>query len=82
MSEDTDPASGADLVSLGVEQPIWERVFHVALLVGVGTRDPSGAHDLAPKRLAMPMGWDNSFGFVCSPAQGTTSTPGGWGRSR
>ncbi len=60
-----------DLVSLGVGFPIWERFFHVAPLIVVGTKEPEGGYDLAPKHLAMPMGWDNYFGFVCTPAHGT-----------
>lgn len=70
MSPNADP-HGRELITLGVEHPIWERFFHVAPLVVVGTKEPSGAYDLAPKHLAMPMGWDNFFGFVCSPAHGT-----------
>jgi flavin reductase (DIM6/NTAB) family NADH-FMN oxidoreductase RutF len=71
MSDNSDPPPGADLISLGVEHPIWERFFHVAPLVVVGTKEPSGGYDLAPKHLAMPLGWDNFFGFVCSPVHGT-----------
>ena len=71
--DDSDESSGAtpDLVSLGVEHPIWERFFQIAPLVIVGTKESDGGYDLAPKTLAMPMGWDNYFGFVCTPAHGT-----------
>jgi flavin reductase (DIM6/NTAB) family NADH-FMN oxidoreductase RutF len=58
------------LVSLDVSMPIWERVFMVAPLVVIGTREGEG-FDLAPKHMAMPMGWANFFGFVCTPAHGT-----------
>lgn len=61
------------LVPLGLEQPIWERFFTVAPLVVVGTREPDGGYDLAPKHMAMPMGWDNRFGFVCTPRHRTYS---------
>lgn len=61
----------AELVSLPVEHPIWNRFFHVAPLVVVGTKESSGVYDLAPKHMAAPMGWDNYFGFVCTPAHGT-----------
>lgn len=57
-------------VSLDISKPIWERVFVVAPLVVVGTREGEG-FDLAPKHMAMPMGWDNFFGFVCTPDHGT-----------
>lgn len=58
--QDLDPAD-----------PIWERFFSVFPLVLVGTRDPDGGHDLAPKHLAMPVSWQNFFGFVCTPRHGT-----------
>ena len=40
-------------------------------LVIVGTREPDGGHDLAPKHMATPLGWENRFGFVCSPRHAT-----------
>jgi flavin reductase (DIM6/NTAB) family NADH-FMN oxidoreductase RutF len=52
-------------LSLDLEEPIWERVFLVAPLVVVGTKEGEG-FDLAPKHMALPLGWDNYFGFVCS----------------
>lgn len=55
------------------ELPLWERLFTVAPLVIVGTRDADGSSDLAPKHMAMPMGWDNFFGFVCAPTHSTCS---------
>ena len=70
---DTGPASKPHLVSLGVEFPVWERFFQVAPLIVVGTREPEGGHNLAPKHLAMPLGWGNYFGFVCTPTHNTYS---------
>ncbi|MDJ0735775.1 MAG: flavin reductase [Nostocaceae cyanobacterium] len=59
------------LVSLDLNQPIWERFFLVAPLIVVGTREPEGSYDLAPKHMAMPLGWENYFCFVCTPRHGT-----------
>lgn len=59
------------LVTLNLIQPIWERFFSVAPLVIIGTREADGSYDLAPKHLAMPLGWDNYFGFVCTPRHHT-----------
>ncbi len=59
------------LVSLPVDQPIWERFFTVYPLVLVGTREADGSYDFAPKHMAMPMGWANYFGFVCTPRHST-----------
>jgi flavin reductase (DIM6/NTAB) family NADH-FMN oxidoreductase RutF len=46
-------------------------VYLVAPLVLVGTREPDGSFDLAPKHLALPLGWPNWFGFVCTPRHAT-----------
>ena len=54
------------LVTLPMATPIWERFFSVFPLVLVGTREADGGYDLAPKHLAMPMSWQNWFGFVCT----------------
>lgn len=60
-----------ELVSLDCSEPVWERFFTVAPLVIIGTTDPGGAVDFAPKHMVTPMGWDNYFGFVCTPRHGT-----------
>jgi len=59
------------LVALDLDVPIWERVFTVAPLIIVGTREEDGRFDLAPKHMAMPMGWDNYLGFMCTPRHRT-----------
>ena len=61
------------LVDIDTSRPIWDRFFTVAPLVLIGTTDPDGATDLAPKHMATPMGWQNYFGFVCAPAHSTCS---------
>jgi flavin reductase (DIM6/NTAB) family NADH-FMN oxidoreductase RutF len=63
--------SSRELVELDVGQPIWDRFFWVAPLVLIGTREPDGGHDLAPKHMVTPLGWQNYFGFVCTPRHGT-----------
>lgn len=67
MSEQVDER----LVTLDVDQPIWNRVFTVAPLVLVGTREESGEYDLAPKHMVTPIGLENYFGFVCTPRHST-----------
>ena len=59
------------LVSLSLDEPIWERFFSVFPLVLVGTLEEGGGHDLAPKHLAMPLSWGRWFGFVCTPRHRT-----------
>lgn len=59
------------LVRLGVDHPIWDRFFTVNPLVLIGTRELDGSWDLAPKHMATALGWDNFFGFVCTPEHST-----------
>ncbi|MGK7911842.1 MAG: flavin reductase family protein [Synechococcus sp.] len=63
--------SSTSFVELDTSQPIWERFFSVAPLIVVGTREPDGNYDLAPKHMAMPLGWENYFGFICTPRHRT-----------
>jgi flavin reductase (DIM6/NTAB) family NADH-FMN oxidoreductase RutF len=59
------------IVELDTGSPIWSRFFTVAPLIVVGTLEVDGAVDLAPKHMAMPLGWQNYFCFVCSPRHAT-----------
>jgi flavin reductase (DIM6/NTAB) family NADH-FMN oxidoreductase RutF len=58
-------------IRLDVDRPIWGRFFTVAPLVIVGSTEPDGTYDLAPKHMAMPLGWQNYYAFVCSPGHAT-----------
>ena len=59
------------LITLDLHQPWWERCFCVAPLILVGTKETNGKYNLAPKHMAMPLGWSNYFGFVCTPRHRT-----------
>lgn len=63
--------AGKPPIELDVSRPIWDRFFTVAPLVIVGSQEPGGAFNLAPKHMAMPLGWQNFFCFVCSPRHST-----------
>lgn len=65
------PPGPQGLVELTTSAPIWDRFFTIAPLVLVGTREADGSNDVAPKHMACPMGWQNYFGFVCTPAHST-----------
>ncbi len=69
MSRSTEGAP--DVVSLDTDHPIWDRFFTAAPLVVVGTREANGEYDFAPKHMVTPLGWDNYFGFVCTPEHAT-----------
>lgn len=59
------------LVDIETDRPVWDRFFTVAPLVLIGTTDADGSPDFAPKHMVTPMGWQNYFGFVCSPTHST-----------
>jgi flavin reductase (DIM6/NTAB) family NADH-FMN oxidoreductase RutF len=68
MNESSIPAN---VVELDTTVPVWEQFFTVAPLVLIGSRDADGVLDLAPKHMVTPMGWQNYFGFVCTPRHRT-----------
>lgn len=59
------------MTPLDLEHPVWEQVYMVAPLTIVGTRERDGTFDLAPKHLAIPMSWEEHYGFVCTPSHAT-----------
>jgi flavin reductase (DIM6/NTAB) family NADH-FMN oxidoreductase RutF len=65
------PAESDKLVPLATGRPIWDNFFSVSALVIVGSKEESGRYNLAPKHLAMPLGWDHYYCFVCSPRHST-----------
>lgn len=66
----TGPMDQPELVELEVDAAIWDQVHTVAPLVLVGTKEGDG-YDIAPKHLAMPIGWTEYFVFVCTPEHHT-----------
>jgi len=66
-----DSPMPGNVVPLDTTVPVWDQFFTVAPLVLIGTRDPDGSLDLAPKHMVTPMGWQNYFGFVCTPRHTT-----------
>ena len=61
----------SELEQLDPRDDLWSRIYTVAPLVLVGTEDSDGSPDIAPKHMAFPLGWDNYFGFVCTPRHAT-----------
>jgi len=56
--------------SIDCDRGLWGRVYMVAPLVVIGTREDD-RYDLAPKHLAFPLSWEGHFGFVCSDRHST-----------
>lgn len=65
-----DAVEHVPVVSLDPESDFWSRFFTVAPLVVIGTREGAG-HNLAPKHMATPLGWQGYFGFTCTPRHAT-----------
>ncbi len=66
------PTNDAErVIPLTTDRPIWDRFFSVFPLVIVGSKEEDGQYNLAPKHMAMPLGWENHYCFVCSPQHTT-----------
>jgi flavin reductase (DIM6/NTAB) family NADH-FMN oxidoreductase RutF len=71
MADVPVPTEAPDrLIELPVGADLWERVFTVAPLVLVGTKERNG-WNFAPKHLAMPLGWEGFYCFACTPRHAT-----------
>ncbi len=60
----------SSLVPLELDDSLWENVFQVAPLVMVGTREPDGSYDFAPKHRIVTL-TPRHFGFVCRESHAT-----------
>jgi flavin reductase (DIM6/NTAB) family NADH-FMN oxidoreductase RutF len=68
MTMSTQPSR---YVPLNPSEGIWDAFYTLAPLVLVGTIEPDGSPDIAPKHQAMPLGHGSLFGFVCSNQHAT-----------
>ena len=69
----SESSASSHVVQLDTTVPVWDQFFTVAPLVLVGTTEEDGSLDFAPKHMVTPMGWQNYFGFVCTPRHKTCS---------
>lgn len=60
-----------DVVTLEDDSP-FERAFAAYSVVVIGSKDPDGDDNLAPKHMVSPLGWSGYYGFACSPEHATT----------
>jgi flavin reductase (DIM6/NTAB) family NADH-FMN oxidoreductase RutF len=58
-------------VPVSPDRSLWDQFFAVFPLVIIGSKEPDGTFDLAPKHMAIPLGWENHYGFVCTPRHAT-----------
>jgi flavin reductase (DIM6/NTAB) family NADH-FMN oxidoreductase RutF len=66
----SDGGASGDRVSLPLGGEVWESAFLVAPLVLVTTKEGDG-WDVAPKHMAMPLGWEGHYCFACTPEHAT-----------
>lgn len=66
----THPGLPEGVQTLDTARGFWDRVYTVAPLVVIGTKE-EGGYDLAPKHLAGPLSWEGHFGFVCADRHAT-----------
>jgi len=59
----------SDLVSIELDDRLWERVLVASPLVLVGTRESDGSQDFAPKHRVVTL--ERHVGFVCRPSHAT-----------
>jgi flavin reductase (DIM6/NTAB) family NADH-FMN oxidoreductase RutF len=59
-----------DYVNLGPGKHLWDRIFTVAPLIVVGTKELD-RYNFAPKHMATPVGFTDYFTFVCTPRHQT-----------
>ena len=74
MHDKKNPMSSSkpqDLQPVNDIASLWQQVFMVFPLAIIGSKEPDGSYDLAPKHMAMPLSWENHFGFVCTPTHAT-----------
>jgi flavin reductase (DIM6/NTAB) family NADH-FMN oxidoreductase RutF len=64
-------ATTPEITSLSLDKPVWEQTFTISPLVIIGTQEEDGGYNLSPKHMVTPLGWENYYGFVCTPRHET-----------
>lgn len=61
----------SNMIKISVDDEMWNRIYTVHSLVIIGSKEPDGSFNMAPKHMAMPMGFSNYFGFMGTPRKST-----------
>ena len=59
------------MIKISVDEEMWNRIYTVHSLVIIGSKEPDGSFNMAPKHMAMPMGFSKYFGFIGTPRKST-----------
>lgn len=62
-------ASG--MIDITGDRDLWSRCFMVHSLVVIGSKEEDGNYNMAPKHMAMPLGFSSHFGFLGTPRKTT-----------
>lgn len=61
----------SDMIEITHDKQFWERTFSVHSLVVIGSREKEGHYNLAPKHLALPLGFERYFGYLDTKRKAT-----------
>ena len=67
MAENNNP----DMIYIPPEKGLWNRCYTIHSLVIIGTKEEDGGYNMAPKHMAMPLGFGPYFGFMGTPRKTT-----------
>lgn len=63
--------SSSPMIDITDEPDLWTRFFMVHALLVIGSKEKDGRFNLAPKHMAMPLGFGPYFGFMGTPRKTT-----------
>lgn len=61
----------SEMVEITDDPNMWNRCYMVHSLVVIGSTEENGKYNLAPKHMAMPLGFGPYFGFMGTPRKTT-----------
>lgn len=70
-SEHGQAAEQSHMIDITDDPHLWSRCYTVHSLVIIGTKEKDANYNMAPKHLAMPMGFGPYFGFIGTPKKAT-----------
>lgn len=63
--------SSSPMIDITDDPNLWTRFFMVHALLIIGSKEKDGSFNLAPKHMAMPLGFGPYFGFMGTPRKMT-----------
>lgn len=63
--------SSPSMIDITDDPNLWTRFFMVHALLVIGSKEKDGSYNMAPKHMAMPLGFGPYFGFMGTPRKTT-----------